>query len=517
MISPTRWIAAVVAALAFGLVAWERQVPFTAQAQTRAPSRAATATAEEVATRCATACHALPPPDILPRAAWRDELVRMMLILEGVPEPAGASGFIPLPPDWIRLLRYYEAHAPERLPDPEPWPAVADTPVSFQRTPLAALDPQKATAISNARLLDIDGDGRLDVVATDMRRGGVYVGLARDRHALTAIATLAHPSHVEAVDLDKDGTLDLLVPDLGSFQPADHSNGALYWLRGLGANRFEAVVLAKGLPRIADAQAADFDGDGDLDVVLANFGWRGTGNVTVLENRTRDWKAPAFVPTLVDPRTGAIHVPVTDVNGDGRPDFIALLAQQHEAVIAFVNTGRGLSFTPQVIYEAPHPNWGSSGIALVDLDDDGDRDVLYTHGDTFDDFVVKPYHGVQWLENRGSYPYTPHDLAGLAGAQRAVAADVDGDGDQDVVAVAMIAGGEINARLPSMVWLEQLSRGRFERHTLEVGTPYHATLDAGDVNGDGKPDLLVGWFAFNRPLEMWLDVWLNGGRTPPSP
>ena len=37
--------------------------------------------------------------------------------------------------------------------------------------------------------------------------------------------------------------------------------------------------------------------------------------------------------------------------------------------------------------------------------------MLYTHGDTFDDFVVKPYHGVQWLENTGTYPYTAHTLA----------------------------------------------------------------------------------------------------------
>ncbi len=131
-----------------------------------------------------------------------------------------------------------------------------------------------------------------------------------------------------------------------------------------------------------------------------------------------------------------------------------LLAQQHESVIAYVNTGKGLTFTPQVVYEAPHPNWGSSGIDLVDLDKDGDMDILLTHGDTFDDFVLKPYHGVIWLENTGAFPFTAHQLATLPGAQRAQATDLDGDGDLDIVASAFVSG-EASPRLASLVWLEQ--------------------------------------------------------------
>ena len=109
-------------------------------------------------------------------------------------------------------------------------------------------------------------------------------------------------------------------------------------------------------------------------------------------------------------------------------------------MIAFVNRGKGLEFTPKIIYEAPHPNWGSSGIDLVDLDKDGDMDVLLTHGDTFDDFVLKPYHGVIWLENTGTFPFVEHRLATLPGAQRAQAADLDGDGDLDVVVSAFVSG-----------------------------------------------------------------------------
>ena len=60
----------------------------------------------------------------------------------------------------------------------------------------------------------------------------MLLGLAKDGHALKPIARLSHPAHIEPVDLDKDGRGDFLVADLGSFQPADHSDGAVYWLRG---------------------------------------------------------------------------------------------------------------------------------------------------------------------------------------------------------------------------------------------------------------------------------------------
>jgi hypothetical protein len=477
------------------------------QAPVPGPASKEIASSEEIQTRCGAVCHKLPPPDVLPRSAWRDELVRMMLITEGVPEPAGASSFIPLPPDWLRLLRYYEANAPERLADPEPWPRPADTPLAFTRRPLSTLVVTGAVAIANLCVADLDGDNALDIVASEMRSGPILAGFARNQHRFESIAQLNHPAHIEPIDLDRDGLLDLLVADLGSFQPADHDNGALYWLRRSRDGKYTPIVLAKGLARVADARAADFDGDGDLDIVLGIFGWRRTGNVTLLENRTKSWQKPVFVPRVLDDRTGAIHVPIVDLNKDGKPDIVILFAQQHESVVAFVNSGKRLEFTAQTLYAAPHPNWGSSGIDVVDLDKDGDLDVLMTHGDTFDDFVLKPYHGIQWLENTGTLPFTAHMLATLPGAQRAAAADMDGDGDLDVVASAMIAGGEIASTLASIVWLEQVAPRKFERRTIEMGTPYHATLDLADLDADGDQDIVIGWFSLGKPLGAAIDWW----------
>ncbi|MFL5333036.1 MAG: FG-GAP repeat domain-containing protein [Geminicoccaceae bacterium] len=510
---PSGWILAASAVFAAALQTRGTASPALLQSSTSPAPASSTqnqpvATEDEVKARCSI-CHKLPPPDILPRSAWRDEMGRMMLIQEGVPEPASATNFLPLSPDWLRLWRYYDAHAPEKLPEPEPWPAASNEPVPFEKRSVSGAEASGAIAIANVRLFDVDGDKRLDIIASEMRTGPVLIGLAKDGHALKSVARLSHPAHIEPVDLDKDGRMDFLVADLGSFQPADHSNGAVYWLRGRADGSYVTVPLATGLPRTADARAADFDGDGDLDIIVGSFGWRFTGNVTVLENKTTNWKTPVFTPKILDPRTGAIHVPIVDLNKDGKPDFVVLLAQQHEAVVAFINKGgKGLEFTQQVIYEAPHPNWGSSGIELVDLDQDGDMDVLLTHGDTFDDFVLKPYHGIMWLENTGTFPFVAHHLATLPGAQRAQAVDLDGDGDLDIVASAFVSG-EQTPHLASLVWLEQTAPGVFVRHTLESGTPSHATLDIGDVDGDGKPDIVTGWFALGKPLGAWADIWRN--------
>src|SRR5262249_5228566 len=202
---------------------------------------------------------------------------------------------------------------------------------------------------------------------------------------------------------------------------------------------------ASGLGRVADVQAADFDGDGDLDLVVAEFGWLNTGRVLLLENLTTDASRAVFIPSTIDPRHGTIHVPVTDLNGDGRPDFVALISQEHETVVAFLNVGDH-RFQSEVIHAAPHPAFGSSGIQLVDLDGDGDQDVLMTNGDSMDSQMLRPYHGVQWLENRGSYPFRYHHLTSLYGAQRALAADLDGDGDRDIVVACFLPESDYQDR-----------------------------------------------------------------------
>lgn len=461
-------------------------------------------------------CHAFPPPDILPRQVWRDEFVRMMFIrdkrLPPLGPPATVNRTVQLPPDMEQALPYFTSRAPEHLPAPEPWPDSAESPVQFTRGALTMPEMPGSPAVSNVQLVDLDGDKRFDVLATDMRQGLVFAGIpTMPGSPLRNIASIPHPAHVTLTDVDHDGVQDLLVGDLGEFFPADHDKGAVIWMRGLGNGRFGSFWL-DGWPRVADVESADFNGDGRNDLIVAAFGWRKTGEIAIMENRTTNPSQPVFTKHTIDPRPGGIHVLPVDLNHDGKMDFVTLLAQEHETVLAYINTGSGdFSFERKVIYAAPHPNWGSSGIQLVDLDKDGDLDILYTHGDTFDDGLVKPYHGIQWLENTGTYPYVEHTIAQMPGVHRAEAADVDGDGDLDIVACALLASGaDVDEKtLPALVWLEQTKPGTFARHTIQMGFPRHATLDVADIDGDGDADIVVGNFSIDKPADAWIEVFTN--------
>jgi hypothetical protein len=452
------------------------------------------ASPEQVHQFCGSACHAYPPPDAFPRSAWRREIKQAFDFFR--------SSKLQIDfPSQESVALYYERRAPVELPlVPKPRPAGA-LPVTFQRKDYRYPDQTLPPAVSNVNLVHLFDDRRLDVLVCDMRRGQVLALQPYTPepawHVLYSHGPDQgfHPAHAEVVDLDGDGVPDILVANLGNFLPTDAPCGSVLWLRGLGNGRYEPHTLLDGVGRVADVQAADFRGTGKLDLVVAVFGWRNTGAVLYLENQTTDWRKPAFVPRVLDDRHGAIHVPVGDLNNDGKPDIVALISQEHETIVAFVNEGG--HFRKETLFTGPHPAYGSSGIQLVDLNGDGKLDVLYTNGDSLDPPpLLKPYHGVQWLENRGGFPFEPHPLTAMYGAMRAVAADFTGKGRKDIVVVSFLPAEQFPQRkelqLDAAVLLEQAAPGEFVRHSLETITCDHFTCAVGDLYNDGTVQLVTG-------------------------
>lgn len=467
------------------------------------------ASAKEVHDFCAL-CHAYPPPESFPRSAWREEVRKGYDFFRDANLRHAA-------PDLEGVVSYYEKRAPQRLPAAPPEPlSQKPLPVAFSPQGLRPPQAPAVPGVTHVQLAALFHKNKLDLIVCHTNPGRVWaVQLYEETPTWRLLCdTVLAPCHVEAVDLDGDGHVDLLVAELGNFYPTNGRTGQVVWLRGDGQGKFTPHVLLDGVGRVADVQAADFNGDGKLDLVVAVFGLR-AGGILYLENRTTDWARPQFTRRVLDDRAGAIHVPAGDLNKDGKPDIVALISQEHEIIVAFLNQGGG-DFVKKTVYQAAHPAYGSSGIQLVDLNGDDALDVLYTNGDILDPpYVLKPYHSIQWLENRGTFPFVHHHLAHMHGVMRALAADVTDDGRLDIVASAFLPPEEYphlkDIQAPGVLLLEQTAPGKFRRHALAVASCHHLTCAVGDVYGDGRQHLVTGNF-FMTPAFAQRDlvtVWKN--------
>ena len=442
-------------------------------------------------------CHAPPKAESFSKGQWPREVRRGF---EFYTETGRADLTIPREDD---VLKYYVDQAPETLPLPQTYPLdrVAEKQFVFTQS-AAPRDLKEGTAGANIVSFDWGPPLGQMMMMSDMRNGSIFAcgfnGEGFDECKI--VAKLQHPCRLVQCDLDGSGQQGLLVSELGSFLPADHALGRVVWFRRNSETEltFDKEVLLRGCGRIADAQAVDLDQDGDLDITVADFGWHKTGRILWLERiASGPVNAASFVTHIIDERPGALQVPAVDINGDGRLDIVALIAQESEAVVAFLNDGKG-GFHPTTLYTPADPAYGSSGMELCDLDQDGDIDILYTNGDSFDSYKVKPYHGVRWLENQGELKFLEHELAKLPGAHRAVPSDLDQDGDLDIVACSFLPGDLISefkeAPAMAIIWLENLGDQKFVTRPLQVDGCIHPALCVDDYNDDGIPDIAAANF-----------------------
>ena len=197
---------------------------------------------------------------------------------------------------------------------------------------------------------------------------------------------------------------------------------------------------------------------------------------------------------------------------------MALISQHTEEIVALLGDGHG-GFEAQTLYAAGMPEFGASGIELVDLDGDLDLDIILSNGDSADTGArtatkFRPYHGVQWLENRGNLHFESHPLMRLYGAYSATAGDLDSDGDLDIVAGSFFTDLDDPER-HSLVWLENDGRQNFTPHSLARIPRSLVALELSDLDEDGRPELVVGGllmpgyarstgsFDTRSPLSLW--------------
>lgn len=443
-------------------------------------------------------CHVYPPPDLLPRQVWISEVLPQMGLRMGVPikgknpyagltteeilRVAGA-GVYPsqpriLPAQWNALSFYYAEKAPESLPMVSPPP---DT--------LAGLFESSTLKTGE----QVPGLTTFLHVASDSQEvwlgdwdGFVYRWRQENHFSDTLLAPSA-PTDFAVVGATR------YVLCSGYFSPNDRFSGQLV---AYEPGSSQGTVVLDSLPRPVNMRWEDLNGDKEKDVVICGFGH----HLGYLGWYDLSGEVPAF--HLLSDAPGAIRVEAGDYDQDGDIDLAALMTQGEEGIDLYWNQGKG-TFERQRILDFP-PVWGSSYFTLIDWNQDGHLDILYTHGDNADySQVLKPYHGIRIFLNQGDFRMKEVYFYPLPGAYKAVAEDFDQDGDLDIAAISFFAD-YLRHPIQGAVYLAQQGKGGFDFKPYLLpgsGTGRWLLIEPGDFDADGDQDLILGAFAFaNSPL-----------------
>jgi hypothetical protein len=362
--------------------------------------------------------------------------------------------------------------------------------------------------VTNVQIVDLDRDGLVDVLYCEGRRNTVRWIRQSPRGTFTEQIigeNVPGPAHVQAADLNGTGRLDVLVACMGQIMPSNDRIGSVIVLENLDNRSFRPHVLLENAARVTDVRAADLSGhtDGRLDLVVGQFGYA-QGETRWMKN-LGDWR---FESQIVNTQSGCVHTPVADFDGDGRTDFAALISQEWEEVHWFKNTGNG-QLRDTVLWGSTNEDYGSSGLDVADVNRDGKPDLIYTNGDGFDYAVLtpRPWHGIQWLENRGDGFFKFHRVGDMAGAFSPCAADLNGDGTVDLLAVSCLADWADPKVVSMMAWLND-GHENFTPVVLARQPIQLVTAAVGDLDGDGIPEIVTGGFHALPPFEHMSNITL---------
>lgn len=471
---------------------------------------------EKVARSYCSSCHLFPDASLLDKTTWTKGVLPKMAHYLGIAymgnqfylnspdiRPRDSSHYTSISfQNWSAIVDYYEKNAPAKL-DSQNRPRINE----FTNRFIAKEGGVKGS------------DPTVTYVRIDPGNKRIYASNESDSlfSVFDADLNLLSKQNIHRVIVDAQFEQDLRVPgarngvltNIGLIHPNDLKTGSLERFQiDSGANLGLNATIAGNLPRPVQTTTADFDKDGKMDYLVCGFGYN-TGGFYLFRNIGND----RYEQKILKPIPGAIKADVEDYNKDGLPDIIVMFAQAQEGIYVYLNKGNG-NFEIKELLVFPSV-YGSTYFEMLDVNGDGLKDIVYTCGDNLDfSIVLKNYHGVYIYLNRGDDKYEQEYFFPIHGCYKALMRDFDSDGDLDIATISYFPDVK-NQPQESFVYLENEGGLKFTPTTIKgFNRGNWVTMDAGDVDGDGDEDIIIGSLVFSfTPRELTLGA---GPTRPPG-
>jgi hypothetical protein len=347
---------------------------------------------------------------------------------------------------------------------------------------------------NSVAIADVNGDGTPDLlVATTVDRGqannpgvaSVYLGNPASpgtyQPGTDYPTTGTNPSGIVAVALAGSGSTDMVVSNFGN------GTASVFLHDPANPGKFLAATTLTTGGQPNQVVSADINGDGLPDLVFADLSNSGNA-IVMLQNAGTpgQFAAPLNLPT------GALtaSVAIGDLNGDGKPDIVATTFDSNgnngAVAVFFQNPTAPGTFMAAVTFPAGAQ---PQSVKILDVNGDGLPDLVVANRGPGSDGTGSP--GVSVLLQDATHPGTflaPVTYTTPPGAIDVAVADLNGDGKPDLV-VASLGPGPAGA--VSVLLQSTTTAGTFGTATSYKGFGQPLSVAIADLNGDGHPDIAV--------------------------